>query len=194
MRGPVFKLAIIGGIAGVGKTTVLNIFYEKLKAKNVDFETFVYGTVMLDEAQKLGVNDRDEMRNLPYEKQVELQKSAAKRIASSKSFLKVVDTHFQIPTPFGYLPGIPMHVAKILKPTHLFLITAPAELIIKRRMNDPTRKREIIPLEKVEEEIEYSRMYMISISNITGALASEVVNEEGKPEATAEELIKRLEL
>jgi Archaeal adenylate kinase len=61
-------------------------------------------------------------------------------------------------------------------------------------MNDPTRKREIIPLEKVEEEIEYSRMYMISISNITGALASEVVNEEGKPEATAEELIKRLEL
>ena len=81
-----------------------------------------------------------------------------------------------------------------LKPTHLFLITAPAELIIKRRMNDPTRKREIIPLEKVEEEIEYSRMYMISISNITGALASEVVNEEGKPEATAEELIKRLEL
>jgi len=87
-----------------------------------------------------------------------------------------------------------MHVAKILKPTHLFLITAPAELIIKRRMNDPTRKREIIPLEKVEEEIEYSRMYMISVSNITGALASEVVNEEGKPEATAEELIKRLEL
>jgi adenylate kinase len=31
------KLAIIGGIAGVGKTTVLNVFYEKLKAKNVDF-------------------------------------------------------------------------------------------------------------------------------------------------------------
>jgi len=87
-----------------------------------------------------------------------------------------------------------MHVAKILKPTHLFLITAPAEIIIKRRLNDPTRKREIIPLEKVEEEIEYSRMYMISLSNITGALASEVVNEEGKPEATAEELIKRLEL
>ncbi|MDP7976627.1 MAG: adenylate kinase [Nitrososphaeria archaeon] len=188
------KLAIIGGIAGVGKTTVLNVFYEKLKAKNVDFETFVYGTVMLNEAEKAGIKDRDQMRNLPYEKQVELQKSAAKRIASSKSYLKVVDTHFQIPTPFGYLPGIPMHVARILKPTHLFLITAPAELIIKRRMNDPTRKREIIPLEKVEEEIEYSRMYMISVSNITGALASEVVNEEGKPEATAEELIKRLEL
>jgi len=67
---------------------------------------------MLNEAQKLGVKDRDEMRNLPYEKQFELQKSAAKRIASSKSSLKVVDTHFHIPTPFGYLPGIPIHVAK----------------------------------------------------------------------------------
>jgi adenylate kinase len=87
MRCLVFKLAIIVGIAGVGKSTVLK-----------------------------------------------------KRIASSKSSLKVVDTHFQIPTPFGYLPGIPMHVAKILKPTHLFLITAPAEIIIKRRLNDPKRE------------------------------------------------------
>ncbi|NAY81384.1 MAG: hypothetical protein GU362_00575 [Thaumarchaeota archaeon] len=51
MRCPVFKLAIIVGIAGVGKSTVLK-----------------------------------------------------KRIASSKSSLKVVDTHFQIHTPFGYLP------------------------------------------------------------------------------------------
>ncbi len=188
------KLAIIGGIAGVGKTTVLNIFYEKLKSKSVNFEVFVYGTVMLEEAQKIGIKDRDEMRKLPYEKQVELQKSAAERIASSEAFLKVVDTHFHIPTPFGYLPGIPMHVAEILRPTHLFLITAPAEIIIKRRMNDPTRKREIIPLEKVQEEIEYSRMYMVSLSNMTGALASEITNEEGKPEATAEELIKRLEV
>ncbi len=188
------KLAIIGGIAGVGKTTVLNIFYEKLKSKGTDFDVFVYGTVMLEEAQKAGIKDRDEMRKLPYERQVELQKLAAERIASSKAFLKVVDTHFHIPTPFGYLPGIPMYIASILKPTHLFLITAPPELIIKRRMNDQTRKREIIPLEKVKEEIEYSRMYMISLSNITGALASEIVNEEGKPEATAEELIKRLDI
>ncbi|MFP3262321.1 MAG: AAA family ATPase, partial [Nitrososphaeria archaeon] len=73
------KLAIIGGIAGVGKTTVLNIFYEKLKANGISFDVFVYGTVMFEEAQKLGVKDRDEMRNLPYEKQFELQKSAAKR-------------------------------------------------------------------------------------------------------------------
>ena len=41
------KLAIIGGIAGVGKTTVLKIFYEKLKAKGISFGVFVYGTVML---------------------------------------------------------------------------------------------------------------------------------------------------
>jgi adenylate kinase len=33
-----------------------------------------------------------------------------------------------------------MHVAKILKPTHLFLITAPAEIIIKRRLNDPKKE------------------------------------------------------
>ena len=188
------KTVIVGGLAGVGKSTVLEIVYQKLKERNVSFESFVYGTVMLEEARKIGVEDRDAIRKLPYEKQVELQISAAKRIASSKSELKIIDTHFQIPTPYGYLPGIPLKIAEVLRPTHLVLITAPPEIILKRRANDPTRKREILPIEKIQEELNYARIYMITVSELTGALAIEVENKEGKPEAAAEELITKIEV
>ncbi|MGC8568694.1 MAG: adenylate kinase [Nitrososphaeria archaeon] len=188
------KLAIVGGLAGVGKTTVLDIVYRKLTDKGVSFNQFVYGSVMLAEAEKLGIKDRDMIRKLPYEKQVELQRSAAEAIRRSKADVVIVDTHFQILTPYGYLPGIPIYIAQILSPTHLFLITAPAEIILKRRASDPTRKREIVNVEEIERELEYARMYMIAVSELTGAVASEVVNEEGKPESAAEELIKRLGL
>ncbi len=188
------KLAIVGGLAGVGKTTVLDIVYRKLGEKGISFQQFVYGSVMLAEAEKLGIRDRDMMRKLPYEKQVELQRIAAEAIRKSKADVVIVDTHFQIPTPYGYLPGIPIYIAQILAPTHLFLITAPAEIILKRRMSDPTRKREIVSVDEIEKELEYARMYMVAVSELTGAVASEVVNEEGKPESAAEELIKRLGL
>jgi len=55
---------IIGGIPGVGKTTVLDQISKFIRVVN-------FGTVMLELS---GLGDRDMLRTLPLERQTELQK------------------------------------------------------------------------------------------------------------------------
>jgi len=186
------KVIIVGGLAGVGKTTVLNALYKKLSDQGKNFQVFVYGTVMLEEAMKLGIKDRDEMRKLSFEEQKELQAMAAKRIKGDG--IVFVDTHYIIPTPYGYLPGLPWHVLSELKPTHLVLLLAEPQEIIRRRMNDPTRKREAVSESEINYEILLSRIMLGAASALTGAMMIEVYNRENMVDAAVEELIKKLEL
>ncbi len=186
------RRAIVGGIAGVGKTTVLNEATAILKKRGVSFDVLVYGTVMLEEAKRIGINDRDEMRKQPYEVQLELQRKAAMRIAGSAAEVVLIDTHYHIPTPFGLLPGIPVEVAQIIRPTHLALIYADPQEIVERRAQDKTRKREEISVDEVVYEINYSRYFMAALSTITGAMIVEVKNATGRSREAAEELIAKL--
>ena len=71
------KRVVIVGIAGVGKSTVVNEVLSILETKNVKVDNLTFGTVMFEEAQKLGISDRDEMRTLSTDKQQELQINAA---------------------------------------------------------------------------------------------------------------------
>ncbi len=186
------KVIIVGGLAGVGKTTVLDALYKRLTGQGKKFHVFVYGTVMLDEAMKLGIKDRDEMRRLSFEEQKELQARAAKRI--NEDGIIFVDTHYIIPTPYGYLPGLPWHVLSELKPTHLVLLLAEPQEIIRRRMNDPTRKREAVSEAEINYEILLSRIMLGAASSLTGAMMIEVYNRENMVDDAVEELIKKLEL
>ena len=63
------KRVVIVGIAGVGKSTVVNEVLSILETKNVKVDNLSFGTVMFEEAQKLGISDRDEMRTLSTDKQ-----------------------------------------------------------------------------------------------------------------------------
>ncbi|MEM0097076.1 MAG: adenylate kinase [Conexivisphaerales archaeon] len=186
------KVIIVGGLAGVGKTTVLNKLYNRLTDEGKKFHVFVYGTVMLEEAERLGVKDRDEMRNLSFESQKELQVRAARKIAADG--ITFIDTHYMIPTPYGYLPGLPAHVLAELKPTHLVLLLADPSEIIRRRMNDLTRKRETKNEADINYEIQLSRIMVGAASMLTGAIIVEIYNRENMLEQTVEELIKKLEL
>ncbi|MGC8558492.1 MAG: AAA family ATPase, partial [Nitrososphaeria archaeon] len=91
------KAIIVGGLAGVGKTTVLNALYQRLTKEGKQFKVFVFGSVMLEEAMKSGIKDRDEMRKLPFEMQKELQARAASRMVDESTVF--IDTHYMIPTP-----------------------------------------------------------------------------------------------
>ncbi|MCP8313519.1 MAG: AAA family ATPase, partial [archaeon] len=71
------KRVIIVGIPGVGKTTVVNKIVEMIKKKDLAVESVVFGTVMFEEAKKLGIKHRDEMRKLPIDEQRKLQIDAA---------------------------------------------------------------------------------------------------------------------
>ncbi|MCD6331212.1 MAG: adenylate kinase, partial [Thermoplasmata archaeon] len=137
--------AIIAGIPGAGKTTVLN---EVIKKTGI--EVINYGDVMFGMAKKEGIKDRDEMRKLPYEKQRELQRKAAEEIAKKDNI--IIDTHCTIKTPYGYLPGLPHDVLQILKPERIILIEADVEEILQRRKKDEEiRQRDKESKEEMEE-------------------------------------------
>ena len=76
------KKVVIVGIPGVGKTSLLTKLVEHITLQSRTVSVRSFGTVMLDEAMKNGVKDRDELRKLPIKKQQELQKMAAEDISN----------------------------------------------------------------------------------------------------------------
>lgn len=185
------KRAIIVGIAGVGKTTVITRAAELLYKKS-NATVVTYGTLMLEEAQKLGIKDRDEMRRLPVERQRGLQESAAKRIAEMENDIVIVDTHLFINTDEGYYPGLPMRLLTIMNPTNIIMVAADPDQIAARRKNDPTRKRDEASAEAIKNDLDISRMMLASCSVLTGAPFALVLNEEGKVDEAAEGIARIL--
>ena len=118
------KKVIIVGIPGVGKTSLVTKVVELIKAKNKTASVHSYGTVMLELAKDFGVKNRDELRTLSVEKQKELQRLAAEKLASLNDDVIFVDTHAFISTKAGFYPGLPNHVIQIMEPTNFIAITA----------------------------------------------------------------------
>lgn len=180
--------AIVAGIPGAGKTTVLN---EVIKKAGI--EVINYGDVMFEMAKKEGIKDRDEMRKLPYEKQRELQRKAAEEIAKKDNV--IIDTHCTIKTPYGYLPGLPYDVLQILKPERIILIEADVDEILQRRKKDEEiRQRDKESKEEMEEHQLMNRIAGMSYAVLTNATLKIVKNRQGKVEEAAEEIIKALGL
>ena len=76
------KIVIIVGIPGVGKTTLVTKLVEILTSNGKTVNVVSFGSVMLDEAKKRGLSDRDQLRKLPMEEQKNLQKLAAETICT----------------------------------------------------------------------------------------------------------------
>jgi len=139
------------------------------------------------------VKNRDEMRKLPVEKQKRLQKIAATRIAKMKGKAILVDTHLFIRTPEGFWPGLPFEVVRALKPTHLVLVVATPEEIAKRRSADPTRARDEVTVEGLNEELSIARSFLTIASTLTGAPMLIVRNEQGRAEEVSKGIVRILE-
>jgi adenylate kinase len=179
------KRAIIVGIPGVGKTTVITRASELLSRKR-KAKVVTYGTLMFEEAKKLGVKSRDDMRKLPVAKQKKLQETAARRIAKMRDAVVIVDTHLFISTQEGYYPGLPMRLITIMDPTNLIMVAADPRQIAERRKNDPTRQRDSASPEAIKNDLDFSKMMLASCSILTGAPFAIVVNDDGKVEEAAQ--------
>ncbi len=188
------ELIVIAGIPGVGKTTVLEEAVKIAKEKGKKYRVINFGDVMLEIAKADGlVNHRDEMRTLPLEKQKEIQREAAKKIASlSYEENIIVDTHVSIKTPKGYMPGLPLWVLEELEPTSIILIEALPEEIYTRRKRDETRKRDIESLERIDLHQKYNRYMAAAYAMVSGASVDIVVNKEGKILQAVKDLVKLL--
>jgi adenylate kinase len=186
------KRAVIVGIPGVGKTTVISRAAELLNEKRRT-AVVVFGTVMFEEAKaKLGLAHRDEMRRMPVEEQRRLQEMAAQRIAEMKEDIVLVDTHLFINTAEGYYPGLPMRLLNIMKPTNMVMVAADAQEIAARRTSDQTRQRDIISADDIQKELDISRVMVASCSILTGAPFAIIMNSDGRIEEAAANIAKVL--
>lgn len=188
------KKVVIVGIAGVGKTTLVSKIVEILNSKKKSVSVHSFGTVMFEEAKKLGIENRDELRKLSVEEQKELQKMAAKKIASFNHNIVIIDTHAFISTKEGFYPGLPSQVLAELKPANLITVSARPEEIYNRRMKDTTRERDIISIESIKKELSVQEAMLSSCAVITGSPMKSILNSEGKVEEAANEVINAIGL
>jgi adenylate kinase len=172
-------VAIVVGIAGVGKSTVISRAAELLSQKNTKATIIVFGTLMFEESKKMGLKNRDEMRKLSIEDQHLLQDIAAKRIAQMNEEILIIDTHMFINTTEGYYPGIPSRLLEILKPSYLIMIAADPAEIVRRRTTDNTRDRDIVSLENIRNELEISKAMVATSSVLTGSPFILIANDNG---------------
>jgi adenylate kinase len=185
------KRAIIVGIPGVGKTTVISRVTEILNQKRKT-TVVVFGSLMFEEAKKMGLHNRDEMRRMPVEYQRRLQEMAARGITEMKDEIVLVDTHLFINTDEGYYPGLPMRLLSIMKPTNMVMVAADPGEIVERRKSDQTRQRDIASAENIQKELDISRVMVASCSVLTGAPFAIIMNNDGQIGEAAANIAKIL--
>lgn len=185
------KRAIIVGIPGVGKTTVITRANEMLSQKH-KAKVVVFGTVMFEEAKRMGLKNRDEMRIMPIEDQRRLQDMAAQRITEMKEDIVLIDTHLFINTDEGYYPGLPMRLLSIMNPTNMIMVAADPIEIAERRKTDQTRQRDAASAENIQKELDISRIMVASCSILTGAPFAIIMNNEGQIGEAAANIAKIL--
>jgi adenylate kinase len=179
------RITIVVGIPGVGKTTVITKTKDILLQSGYNTTVIVFGSVMLSEAKKMGIGDRDQIRKLSLSGQQNLQNLAADYICSVKEDLVIVDTHLFIRTSSGFFPGIPQNVIQKLKPRNLILITATPEEIIARRAKDESRNRDMVSIEEIKKELGLAITMISTISILSGSAFEIVDNHQGSSEDTA---------
>lgn len=178
---------ILAGIPGSGKSTILQEtikLFPKLEVVN-------FGDLMLKEASLEHI-DKDSLRKLPLSAQQKIGIETAKKLAIQKPQFTCIDTHAMIKTPFGYCPGIPEAVIRILNPNIIGIIECTAKIIHERRKFDKTRSRDIETIEQIEYHQQISRSFLIACCACSNALFIPIQNQ-GNPSEGAKQLINSIE-
>jgi adenylate kinase len=184
--------AVILGIPGVGKTTIISEVENILQKMGVEAETVVFGSLMFEEAKMRGIKTRDDMRKLPIEDQRNLQNGAAKRIAEIRRRIVIIDTHLFIKTSEWYYPGIPVNVTNIIRPTHLLLIIAKPREILMRRQSDTARHRDLSTESEIQHEVDVSKTMIISSANMTSSPFTILENQKDQATKVAQDIVRLL--
>jgi len=199
VRNP-FRVVVVTGVPGVGKTTVLGKLAELAEEKGIRIKIVNFGSSMLNYAVREGIiNNRDEIRRLPLRKQLELQQLAARDIIDTASkelgegdYL-IIDTHALVKTVAGYWPGLPKHVIDELKPDMIAVIEASPEVIAARQARDKGRYRsDIGGPQGIARLMEYARAASFASAVFYASTVAIVENREGAPEQAAQEILEKM--
>ena len=192
MEEPKGTKVIIVGIPGVGKSTIISNATTALQNMGTSVTTVVFGSVMFEEAKKLGITNRDQMRKLSIDVQQKLQNMAADLISGRRESIVVIDTHLFIKTSSGYYPGLPMNLILKLNPDRLILVSANSEEILRRRKDDNTRTRDMISDDEIKRDIEVSLSMISSLSILTGAPFEIIHNNDNMIDSATAQMVELL--
>ncbi|HDY73774.1 MAG TPA: adenylate kinase [Euryarchaeota archaeon] len=181
------NVVVITGTPGVGKSTVLQRALEEIEE---EYTILNFGDAMLKVALERGVvKNRDEMRMLDPGVQKDIQRMAARKIAGvAKTQNVVVDTHAQIKTHNGYLPGMPVWVLEQLMPRIIVVIEADAAEIAGRRSSDTTRTRDVDTTTEIEEHQFMNKAAAVAYAVFTGATVAVIQNHDNRLDEAARDL------
>ena len=147
------KIIFLGGVAGVGKSTLLSHSLEKLGNK----------VTLVDPGELFRKNFYLEKRKTIYEiEDLIVEEILDKAILSSAV---IVHWHYAVLRPEGYIPQINLERLKrvaesgVVGEVTLVLIEAPAELILERRQKNVGVKTRPLSLEVIHDEMAHERDY-----------------------------------
>jgi len=156
---------IVVSVPGGGKSTVLEFVKRKLPRAKIVIAGDIYFKIA---RKKYGIKDRDELRKkLTIEQQKEIQLMVAKIISKMKAKLLFINTHVVIKTPYGYFPALSENTMKVMKPNLIVLLEFNPKDILKRRLADKKRKRDIESLEGIEEHQTINRNSAFDVASDT---------------------------
>ncbi|MGO9645995.1 MAG: adenylate kinase [Candidatus Bathyarchaeia archaeon] len=189
-------LAVVTGIPGVGKTTVLNELTDLARQNKFDLVVLNYGTIMNEIMHDLGKElHRDDMRVQTLEMQRKVQELAANEINNRAAQHKVlvVDTHMFVRTSSGLWAGLPQNLLQKLLPQVFVLIETDPEQIADRRKSDSERRRDQSLSSEIAFDLEWSRATAAASAVSTGAPVKIIRNEPGKQKQAALDLLQAIQ-
>ncbi|HYW01802.1 MAG TPA: adenylate kinase [Candidatus Acidoferrum sp.] len=189
-------LAVVTGIPGVGKTTVLNELTDLARQNKFDLSVLNYGTIMNEIMGELGKElHRDDMRAQTLETQRKVQELAANEInnRATQHQVLVVDTHMFVRTSSGLWAGLPQNLLQKLRPQLFVLIETDPEQIADRRKSDSERRRDQSLSSEITFDLEWSRATAAASAVSTGAPIKIIRNEPGKQKQAALDLLQTIQ-
>lgn len=182
-------IAVVFGIPGVGKTSIVNAVVQKL-----DLVYIHPGQLMLEVALKNGLVEHvDQIRKLKINQQQELQEEMARKLASiiknnpEKNY--IIDTHAIVKTPQGFFPGLRNVFFELIKPNIFIIVESDPAIIMQRRAKDTSRVREDDKeLKDILLHIDLTRDFAASYAVMTQANFDVVENKEGDLQAGIDEM------
>ena len=183
---------IVVGVPGVGKSSLMREVVRVATANDQRLGLINFGSVMLDEAKRAGISDRDNLRLMSLGKQRRLQLAAARKIFRMKDDLLFVDTEMFVRTPQGLWPGLPPDVLRVLHPTNFLLIEVSPDVLAKRIREDTERRRDKETVEQIAEEMGVTKDAVVGLATICNVPLLIVDNKEGNLEKTASRIVDSL--